>query len=159
MAQNRTNPYGHEGKIVVAGEDGWARGLFAEDSCSECGHAPIFVGVNDQDQPVTPSWCDECVQRNEDATNDHDRDQAPAELYVFTYDQLYNVLADTIDLAREYEQRHGHNPTDARIHAVTETLQGIDAQDELHRHGECPSTYTLRDTALIKQILETQCAT
>lgn len=35
--------------------------------CCECGSDQVFVATDDDGEPVTPSWCDDCVARNSTA--------------------------------------------------------------------------------------------
>ena len=56
--------------------------------------------------------------------------------YTFTYEQLYDLLHETIGLAHEYERRHGFSVPQAEEQAVCDTLVGLDAERELWAAGE-----------------------
>jgi hypothetical protein len=56
--------------------------------------------------------------------------------YTFTYEQLDNLLGQTIELFIEYQETHGHDQSGARWEAVNETMTGLDAERELWARGE-----------------------
>ncbi len=58
--------------------------------------------------------------------------------YTFTRDQLYRLLGGTIEMFIEYRDVHGKAESDdADLAAVSEMLEGLDAERELADVGEC----------------------
>ncbi len=58
--------------------------------------------------------------------------------YQFTRDQLFRLLSGTIEMFVEYRDLHGYTERDgADIAAVSEMLEGLDAEQELTDAGEC----------------------
>jgi hypothetical protein len=61
--------------------------------------------------------------------------------YTFTRDQLFRLLGGTIEMFVEYRDVHGKPEQDgADIAAVSEMLEGLDAERELAEAGECKPT-------------------
>lgn len=56
--------------------------------------------------------------------------------YHFTEEQLRNVLAETIDMYEEYQRAYGHSKQSAKFKAEQETIEGLDAEQELSEIGE-----------------------
>ena len=56
--------------------------------------------------------------------------------YKFTYEQLYDLLAETVDMFCEYIEKHGHVKESARSAAVLEALERLDVERELWEQGE-----------------------
>lgn len=56
--------------------------------------------------------------------------------YTFTMEQLFRLLADTAEHAREWRDVHGYGPAGASGQAAQDTIDGLDAERELYRHGE-----------------------
>ncbi len=49
--------------------------------------------------------------------------------YTLTANQLFRLLVDVVDLAREYEDQHGYEADDARRAAVCEAIESLDVTD------------------------------
>ena|SRR5262245_11804931 len=61
--------------------------------------------------------------------------------YTFTRDQLVRLLGGTIQMFVEYRDVHGKPEQDgADLAAVSEKLEGLDAERELADAGECKPT-------------------
>ena len=57
-------------------------------------------------------------------------------LYKFSQQQLRRLLDETIGLYQEYHHQHGRIEAQARLQAVQDTLEGLDAERELFLAGE-----------------------
>jgi hypothetical protein len=56
--------------------------------------------------------------------------------YIFTPQQLRELLYGTIQMFQEYRDIHGHTEQASFFDAVNEMFEGLDAERELHAHGE-----------------------
>ena len=56
--------------------------------------------------------------------------------YIFTPDQLRELLYGTIDMLIEYRDQHGHAEESAKFNAVNEMFEGLDAERELLASGD-----------------------
>ena len=56
--------------------------------------------------------------------------------YHFTRPQLYRLLQDTIDLYTEQVERYAHDAEHARAAAISELLEGLDAEQDLYADHE-----------------------
>lgn len=61
-----------------------------------------------------------------------------ADKYSFTRAQLCSLLYGTVEMFQEYLNVHDKSGDEAETHAVTEMLEGIDAERELFQVGEVP---------------------
>lgn len=68
---------------------------------------------------------------------------APQAVYAFTESELQDLLRGAIGMFIEYRDRHGRDEESAAPCAVSELMDGLRAEDELHAFGECHSTHTL----------------
>lgn len=56
--------------------------------------------------------------------------------YTFTEKQLWAVLRETIELYEEYQMTYGKSKVVARLNAISETIEGLDAEIQLIGQGE-----------------------
>ncbi len=47
------------------------------------------------------------------------------DICTFTWDQLYKLLIETLELFQEYRDRYGYDEQQAKQHAVLATLEGL----------------------------------
>lgn len=60
--------------------------------------------------------------------------------YIFTHEQLQNLLYGTIGMFLEYRDVHGRTEDQAQFCAVDEIFQGLEAEKELVEHLEIKPT-------------------
>jgi len=56
--------------------------------------------------------------------------------YTFTHTQLYSLLQGAIDLRDEYLYMHGKDAREAAHAAIQDTIEGLDAEQDLLTIGE-----------------------
>jgi hypothetical protein len=57
-------------------------------------------------------------------------------LYVFSAGQLYNLLDTTLEMFLEYRDQHGKDEDAAKVRAVREMFEGLDAEREMWDNGD-----------------------
>lgn len=72
-------------------------------------------------------------QDNRPYATDH---EGLAGVFKFTYEQLYDLLHETIGLGHEYIERHGFSRSQAEEQAVCDTLEGLREERGLWAMGE-----------------------
>ena len=68
--------------------------------------------------------------------------------YQFTHQQLDRLLNAAIELFIEYRDQHGHDEVEARPLAVSEVLEGLDAESELVDYGDLDGA-TLQERLIV----------
>ena len=58
--------------------------------------------------------------------------------YIFTSEQLQELLYGTIQMFQEYRDVHDHTEQASTFAAVRDMFEGLDAERELFEHGEIP---------------------
>lgn len=56
--------------------------------------------------------------------------------YIFTHEQLSELMYATISMFQEYRDVHGKSEDAAVFHAASEMFDGLDAERELFANGE-----------------------
>lgn len=61
--------------------------------------------------------------------------------YLINENEMFEFLEGVINLYHEYMVKHSFPHPRARMQAVLDTIEGLDAEDELYRHGDWYRTH------------------
>lgn len=82
-----------------------------------------------------------------------------AQTFSFTRGQLDRLLTDTIGMFVEYRDKHGRDEEHAAYGAVSEMIDGLDAEQGLAAAGECKLSGQLPEGGAVSDMLAACVAT